>query len=152
MRDYPQRLTPPAAPGALLKRAFGLAQRVKTREAVARDPVYLNLVRQMPCLKCGMEPPPVCEAAHVRMQSGAHGKTSGMRKTPDDKWALPLCAACHRLDRDAQHNIGEALFWHILGINPILTCTRLYGARGDIVRMRAVALRAIAERTVTSAE
>ena len=151
MRDYPQRLTPPAAPGALLKRAFGLAQRVKLRETTDRDPVYLGLVRQLPCLKCGMEPPPVCEAAHVRMQSAAHGKRGGIGKKPGDRWALPLCMACHRGDKDSQHMVGENLFWHILGITPILTCTRLYDARGDIVRMRAVVLRAIAERTVTSA-
>lgn len=151
MREHPQRLTPPAAPGALLKRAFGLAQRIKLRDTADRDPVYLGLVRQMPCLKCGMEPPPLCEAAHVRMQSAAHGKRGGIGKKPADRWALPLCAACHRIDKDSQHAVGENLFWHILGINPLLTCARLYAARGDLLRMRAVVLRAIAERTVTSA-
>jgi hypothetical protein len=144
--QQPQRLTPPAPPGALLKRAFGIAQRIKLKVVSERDPVYLAMVRQMPCLKCGLEP---CkEVAHIRFASAAFGKQSGARLTPPDRFAVPLCPACHTLDPDSQHRYkgGERQFWHDLGINPLLVAERLYAARGDPVRMRAVVLQAIAER------
>jgi hypothetical protein len=145
--SYPQRLTRHAAPGALLKRTPDEIQHTKQpKPDTKRDEAYLTLVRQCPCVKCGMEPPPNNEAAHVRMQSAAHGKRGGMRMKPADCWALPLCPACHRTDKDAQHQIGEQLFWHIVGINPLLLCERLYAARGDFVRMRATVIQAIAER------
>lgn len=148
--QHPQRLTPPAAPGALLKRMFALAPRV--REILnERDEGYLKLIRQCPCLKCGMEPPPNVEAAHIRRQSAAHGKRGGISKKPADCWTVPLCASCHRTDRDALHMIGEDLFFHILGIEPLLVCERLWSKRGDFVAMRAVALQAIAERSVIKA-
>ncbi|KGT75841.1 hypothetical protein MA20_32145 [Bradyrhizobium japonicum] len=101
-------------------------------------------MRQLPCLKCGVEG---CEPAHVRFASAAFGKSSGMQKKPNDAHAVPLCAGRHRLDRDAQHNRGERLFWAELGINPLLVAQRLYGQRGDLVAMRAVVLVAIAERS-----
>jgi hypothetical protein len=142
--DHPQRLTAPAAPGALLKRAMGVAQLMRARQSADNDPVYLTQIRQLPCLKCGMEP--AGEAAHVRYASGAHGKQSGMRKTPPDRWTVSLCADCHRNDPDSQHRLGELAFWHLVGLNPLLVCERLYARRGDIVAMRAVVLNAIAER------
>ena len=133
--QQPQRLTPPAQPGALLKRAFGIAQRIKLKVIGDSDPVYLAMVRQMPCLGCNDEP---TQAAHVRMQSGTHNKHGGMSKKPHDKWALPLCPDCHR----EQHRIGERAFWSIVGINPLLLCERLYAARGDLTTMRDVVLAA----------
>jgi hypothetical protein len=93
-----------------------------------------------------MEP---SEAAHVRFASAAFGKASGLQKKPDDKWALPLCADDHRLNRDAQHHRGELAFWHELGINPLLTCQRLHAQAGDLVAMRAVILTTIAHRGIT---
>ncbi|ULK98897.1 hypothetical protein [Bradyrhizobium sp. I71] len=70
-----------------------------------------------------------------------------MQKKPDDAFAVPLCAGCHRLDRDAQHSRGERMFWAEIGINPLLVAQRLYAQRGDLVAMRAVVLVAIAERS-----
>lgn len=90
-----------------------------------------------------MEP---SEAAHVRFASAASGKASGLQKKPDDSYAVPLCSGCHRLDRDAQHNRSEKLFWHALGINPLMVAEKLYAARGDLVAMRAVVFVAIAGR------
>jgi hypothetical protein len=142
----PQRLSHHAPPGSLLKRFDAptprIDARVKTGHA-ERDPDYLSMVRQCPCLKCGMEP---SEAAHVRYACASFGKASGLAKKPDDRFALPLCSGCHRLDRDAQHNRGEKLFWIQLGINPLITCGKLYAQRGDMVAMRAVIFSAIAER------
>jgi hypothetical protein len=146
MRDHPQRLLPPSSPGALFKRATAPLQRRKLREVTERDAVYLGLVRSCPCLKCGMDP---CgEASHCRLQSAAHGKRGGIGKKPADKWVLPLCAACHRQDNDALHQVGEALFWHILGLDPLLVAERLYAARGDTVAMRAVVFAAIGSRRI----
>lgn len=140
----PQRITTPATPGSLLKQTCEFAQTRKFKAEPANDPNYLACVRALPCLKCGMEP---SEAAHVRFASAAFGKASGMSKKPPDAFAIPLCAGCHRLDRDAQHNRGERMFWAELGINPLLVAQRLYAQRGDLVAMRAVVMVAIAERT-----
>jgi hypothetical protein len=142
----PQRLTHHAPPGSLLKRFDALAPRRNDRANpghAERDPDYLSLVRQCPCLKCGMEP---SEAAHVRFASAAFGKASGLGKKPDDRHSIPLCAGCHRLDRDAQHARGEKMFWAELGINPLIVAEKLFAQRGDLVAMRAVVMTAIAER------
>lgn len=137
----PQRILLPSAPGSLLKRYAAPAPRaIET----GKDSDYLAMVRQCPCLKCGMEP---SEAAHVRYACAAYGKASGLGKKPEDRWALCLCADCHRLARDAQHNRSEQSFWHELGINPLAACVRLYAQRGDMVAMRAVVLVTIAERS-----
>lgn len=137
----PRRLTPPAAPGELLKQLFASPR--PHRSETDRDPEYRANVRNCPCLHCGMEP---SEAAHVRMSSAAFGKASGLGKTPPDKWALPLCAEHHRLARTAQHRQGEQVFWHALGINPLITATSLYAQRGDLDAMRAVIFVTIAAR------
>ena len=142
--DRPQRLSRPSAPGALLKRLVGLHTRVKIKEVAERDPVYLALVRQCPCIKCGLEPAGEC--AHIRLSSAAFNKRGGLAKKPSDRWTVPLCAGCHREDRDALHKIGEHLFWHRLGINPLYVADRMYRQRGDLVAMRAVILQAMVER------
>jgi hypothetical protein len=140
MLRMPQRLAKIAPHGTLLKRTMSL-EALRQPEA---QPSYLAMIRLLPCLKCGLEDS--SEAAHIRMNSGAHGKHNGMGKKPDPRWTVPLCAACHREDNDSQHKVGELAFWNLLGINPLLVATRLYGAKGDVVRMRAIVLSAIAER------
>jgi hypothetical protein len=142
MRDRPQRLSSPANPGALFKRV-GFT-RIKLKEIGERDQAYLSLVRQCCCVKCGMDP--AGEAAHVRQQSGVHNKHGGTGKKPADRWALPLCGGCHRIDRDALHNIGENLFWHLLDLDPLALCEKLYAARGTLVAMRATVVAAVASR------
>ena len=136
----PQRLTAPAAPGELLKRFAAPPPRAPKPDS---DGDYLAMVQQCPCLNCGMEP---SEAAHVRMASAAYGKSSGMQQKPADRWALSLCAGCHRLAHDAQHSRSEQAFWIDLDINPLLTCANLYAVRGDLVAMRAVIFSTIAAR------
>lgn len=143
--DFPRRLAAACPPGSLLKH-FASQPRRSVNEAAGResDPDYLKLVRECPCLMCGLDP---CgEAAHVRFASAAFGKSSGLQKKPEDKWALPVCGQDHRVAKHAQHNRNEQEFWASLGINPLLTCTRLYAVRGDLVAMRAVVMVAIAER------
>lgn len=142
--SHPRRLTPPAAPGALLKRFDAPIMRARKQAEAAHDPAYLDMVRQLPCLYCGVEP---CgEAAHVKMASGAFGKPLRFGKKPDDRWSLPLCRDDHLNALHAQHRQSEAAFWEGLGINPLLTAAKLYAQRGDLVAMRAVAIAAIAER------
>lgn len=142
-QNFPQRIAARCPPGSLLKRHANQPLRER-HEATGRDVSYLAMVRQCPCLKCGMEP---SEAAHVRMSSAAFGKTSGLQKKPEDRFALPLCADCHRLARDAQHSRSELSFWGEIGIAPLIVCERLYAKRGDLVAMQAVVMVAIAERT-----
>jgi hypothetical protein len=141
---HPKRLTPPAAPGTLLKGSAATLEHVHPKEGFQRDPAYLAMIRQCPCLRCGLDP--AGEAAHVRQQSAPHGKRGGFAAKPADKWALPLCAGCHREDSDSQHRIGELAFWEKVGLNPLLVCERIYAKRGDLVAMRAAAYVAIAER------
>lgn len=143
-RIRPQRPFPLAPVGSLLKRITVAAPRRGLAEPEGGDLRYLAGIRTLPCLSCGMEP---SEAAHVRFASAAFGKASGLQKKPDDKWALPLCAQDHRLAKEAQHNRGEQEFWDALGINPLLAASRLWEARGDLVRMVSVVHVIIAERS-----
>ena len=142
--NFPRRIVHPFPPGSLLKRVS--TQPPVRREVAGRDTdaSYLKLVRECPCLMCGLDP---CgEAAHVRFASAAYGKSSGMQKTPDDRWALPVDGHCHREAKNAQHKRNEQEFWASLGINALLTCTRLFAVRGDLVAMRAVIFVTISER------
>jgi hypothetical protein len=128
-----QRIPPKDShPGELLKRAFDTTKKIKLKEVGERDPVYLGMIRQLPCIKCTMEP---CGfAMHVRQQSAAHGKRGGMQKKPADRWTLPGCFEHH----NEQHKIGELQFYYDIGISAPHVCTRLYAARGDLVKMRSI--------------
>lgn len=140
--EMPKRLSPPAPYGALLKRAPDQPKRRAFKAEQAEDAAHLALVRQMPCLYCGVEP---CgEAAHVKQASAAHGKSLRFGKRPEDRWALPLCRDDHQNARHAQHKGSEVAFWDALGIAPLPLCEKLYAARGDYERMRAIVLLAIA--------
>jgi hypothetical protein len=139
----PRRLTPLAAPGSMLKRFAPPAPRPRKDDG-ERDPAYLAQVRECPCLSCGLDP---CgEAAHLRLNSALYNKRQAMAKKSNDSWVTPLCSSCHVNDRDSQHKVGEEVFWERLGLNPFLACQRLYAARTDLVRMRAVAYVLISER------
>lgn len=139
-----QRLALRSPIGSLLKGQHARIPRPRVVDG-DRDEPYLKLVRQCPCLHCGMDP--AGEAAHVRMASGYHRKASGAGKKPADRWALPLCGEHHRLAADAQHKRSERAFWAELGINPLAACKRLRGKRGDLVAMRAATHLVIGERS-----
>lgn len=131
---FPQRLSPAAPMGSLLKRTG--KDRTATRDQAPAGVEHGALVRQLPCLKCGVEP---CgEAAHVKRGLG-HWR-------PPHR-VVPLCNGCHLTDPDAQHKIGEEAFWGGLGIDPVKVAKRLWEASGDAVRMRMIVMTAIAERT-----
>lgn len=141
----PQRIGHDSPPGSLLKRVGAASPAAPRKDAGDRDASHMALIRLCPCLKCGLDPAGV--AAHLRMNSGTFNKRQAMQKKPSGKWTTPLCRACHTDDPDAQHKMGEAEFWHMLGINPFLACQRLHEASGDLVRMRAVAFQIIGERS-----
>jgi hypothetical protein len=141
---FPQRLANDAQPGELSKRPHGIV-RIKAIES-GRDGDYLAMVRECPCIKCGLDG--FSEAAHVRMNSAAFGKRQAKGKKPPDRFSVPLCTGCHTRDPDSQHKVGEAQFWHALGINPLIACEKLFAKRGDIPAMRAVIFNAMADREV----
>lgn len=94
------------------------------------DTKYLELLRTKPCCTCGRAPP--TEAAHIRMTCLAIDKPiTGMGRKPDDRYALPLCAWCHREAPDSQHNIGdEADFWKNYEIDPFELAAKYYDEYG----------------------
>ena len=110
----PQRIALPSTPGSLLKRLQGTIRLIRTREIGDRDPVYLTLVRQCPCLYCGLEP--AGEAAHVRRQSGVHNKRGGMgKKRPIDgrfRFATSTTCCSTRLENWRSGTMwGLTRFW-----------------------------------------
>ena len=82
---------------------------------------HLAFVRLLPCVACGKAAP--SDAAHVR--TGTDGGT-GMK--PGDRYAVPLCAACHA----RQHRVGELTFWSTLRIDPINVALRLWSISADV--------------------
>jgi hypothetical protein len=144
--DRPKRLTPPAPYGELLKRFNDNARMVHNREG-ERSPDYLSLIRQLPCLYCGVEP---CgEAAHVDFSSFEFGAKRKFGKRPHDSKCVPLCRDDHLNARHAQHKGNEEAFWLALGIQPYAVARDLHAKRGDLVAMRAVVMVAIANRSKT---
>lgn len=92
------------------------------------DPGFLAFVRTKRCAFCGARP---VEAAHIRMADLSRNKPStGMQEKPDDRWAVPLCAWCHREGPESQHNIGEERFWKIAETNPFVVAEELYAEYG----------------------
>ena len=94
--------------------------RVKPKPNLRRRGAHLAFVRLLPCVACGKAAP--SDAAHVR--TGTDGGT-GIK--PGDRYAVPLCAACHA----KQHRVGELTFWSALRIDPINVAARLWVVSGD---------------------
>jgi len=95
--------------------------RRKSKPDVRRRVQHLVFVRQLACVSCGKAPP--SEAAHVRT-----GTDGGVRVKPGDRYAVPLCTACHA----RQHRIGELSFWSARRIDPLNVALRLWTVSGDI--------------------
>jgi hypothetical protein len=98
-----------------------IVARRKSKPDLRRWVHHLAFVRQLPCVACGKAPP--SEAAHVRT-----GTDGGVGVKPGDRYAVPLCAACHA----KQHRIGELTFWSALRIDPINVALRLWTVSADI--------------------
>jgi hypothetical protein len=70
--------------------------RRKPKPNLRRRVHHLFFVRQLPCVACGKAAP--SDAAHVRI-----GTEGGVGRKPGDRYAVPLCTACHA----KQRRIGE---------------------------------------------
>jgi hypothetical protein len=88
--------------------------RHKSKSDLRRRVQHLAFVRQLPCVACGKAAP--SEAAHVRT-----GTDGGVGMKPADRYAIPLCTACHA----KQHRVGELTFWSALRIDPLNAALRL---------------------------
>lgn len=99
--------------------------------SLRRQGTHLAFVRQLPCVACGKAAP--SEAAHVR--TGTDGGT-GMK--PGDRYAIPLCTACHA----KQHRVGELTFWAELRIDPLDAAFRLWTVSGDVDAGERIVFRA----------
>ena len=93
----------------------------KSKPDLRRRVQHLAFVRQLACVACGKAAP--SEAAHVRT-----GTDGGVGVKPGDRYAVPLCAACHT----KQHRIGELSFWSGLRIDPLNVALRLWTVSADI--------------------
>lgn len=94
-----------------------------------RNEPHLAFIRQLPCVICGARN---VEAAHIRMGSRIHGKReTGLGERPTDFWCVPLCAWCHRLGPQSQHNMGEREYWAMHNIEPCGLALSLFGCGGN---------------------
>jgi hypothetical protein len=110
--------------------AFSLDRDRKSRGGRREERDHLGFIRKLPCLCCGRRA--MVEAAHVRYADPAYGKgMTPMASKPDDRWTVPLDAACHRTGPDAQHNANEELWWRERGIDPLAVAAALYSCSGD---------------------
>lgn len=107
-------------------------ERVKPKQGRERDNAHLAFIRRLPCVSCSAENR--SDAAHIRFGDLSRGKPpAGMGMKPDDKWALPLCRDCHRI----QHAQNEKAFWAKAEIDALELAERLYEHTGDEEQARA---------------
>jgi hypothetical protein len=66
------------------------------------------------------------------------GTDSGVGIKPGDRYAVPLCSACHA----RQHRIGELTFWSALRIDPLNVALRLWTVSSDLVAGERTVFRA----------
>lgn len=99
---------------------------MRQRQPRETDEQHLDFVRSLPCVVCGDD---TCtEAAHIRSGNLAYGKeNTGMQQKPHDRWTIPLCGRCHRV----QHTQNEWRFWRDLKINPWTLAMTLHNISGN---------------------
>ena len=93
----------------------------KPKPEFRRRVQHLAFIRLLPCVACGKAAP--SEAAHVRT-----GTDGGVGIKPGDRYAVPLCTACHA----KQHRLGELTFWSALRIDPVNVALRLWTIWADV--------------------
>ena len=105
--------------------------RGKPKPSLRKRVQHLAFVRQLPCVTCGKAAP--SEAAHVRA-----GTDGGVGMKPSDRYAIPLCTACHA----EQHRVGELTFWAALRVDPLNVAFRLWTMSADIDAGERIVFRA----------
>jgi hypothetical protein len=121
-----------------------------TPKRSTKDEAHLRLIRQCPCLACGIEP---AEAAHVKYADPMRGKDHpGIGRKSHDMWTVPLCPSCHRNGKNCQHQHNERVWWEQHRIDPLAVAERLYAAsrqgrdRGQAQHSIVESMRAIVRR------
>jgi hypothetical protein len=124
------RVFKPSPPGSLFKSALSPKKKIAFgKKARKIDNEHLSLIRECPCVSCGLDP---CgEAAHIRMTSD--GRPTGIGRKPDDAKTISLCRTCHT----QQHDVGETKFWG--QFNPLRVAETLYKLSPNLEGMRAAA-------------
>jgi hypothetical protein len=92
---------------------------------------HLAFIRLLPCVACGKAAP--SEAAHIRT-----GTDGGVGMKPGDRYAIPLCTACHT----KQHRVGELTFWSALRFDPVNVALRLWTISADVTAGERTVFRA----------
>jgi hypothetical protein len=92
---------------------------------------HLAFIRLLPCVACGKAAP--SEAAHIRT-----GTDGGVGMKPGDRYATPLCTACHT----KQHRVGELTFWSALRFDPVNVALRLWTISADVTAGERTVFRA----------
>jgi hypothetical protein len=105
--------------------------RGKPKPNLRRRVQHLAFVRQLPCVACGKAAP--SHAAHVRA-----GTDGGVAMKPGDRYAVPLCSACHA----KQHRVGELTFWSALRFDPVNVALRLWTVSPDLAAGERTVFRA----------
>jgi hypothetical protein len=105
--------------------------RRKPKPDFRRRVQHLAFIRLLPCVACGKAAPSV--AAHVRT-----GTDGGVGMKPGDRYAVPLCTACHA----KQHRAGELTFWSALRIDPVNVALRLWTISADVTAGERTVFRA----------
>jgi hypothetical protein len=103
----------------------------KPKPDVRRRVQHLVFVRQLSCVACGKAAP--SEPAHLRT-----GTDGGVGMKPGDRYAVPLCAACHA----KQHRVGELTFWSALRFDPLNVALRLWTVSADLAAGERIVFRA----------
>lgn len=100
---------------------------LRQRDPRVECPAFLAFLRRRPCCACGAPPP--SQAAHLRTTDATHPekRSVGLGEKPSDRWCNPLCASCHLDAPDAQHKIGERMFWARVGVDPFDNASKLWG-------------------------
>lgn len=91
----------------------------------------MGRIAALPCIAClaGGRIKYGVQVAHVRgadLQAG--WREVGKAEKPDDVRTLPLCPGHHLYDKEAQHKVGEEVFWGFFNIRPATVCLALKAA------------------------
>jgi hypothetical protein len=97
---------------------------LRQREPRVEDRAFLAFLRGQRCCACSA--PPRVEAAHIRGACPARGKRETGQEKPSDRWAVPLCADCHRNGMYALHRTSERWFFDNAGIDPFAAAAAFY--------------------------
>lgn len=99
---------------------------------------YLKQIRGLPCVLTGAP----AEAAHVSYGDPARNKPGpSLSKKADDRWAVPLCPAMHRLANGCQHDCNEREWWEQWGVDPLALAEELWASRDDHAWMCLVVIK-----------